>query len=75
MRKTLLEVQSKMADRGELLDTKGKIMAALENKVEVSEMQSSLSSTQSDMIQKIFDLRTELFDKVSETQAYMTKHG
>ena len=67
MRKTVMEVQAKMADRGELLDTKGKIMAALENKVEVSEMQSSLSSSQTDLIQKIFELRSELFDKVSET--------
>lgn len=74
MRKTVMEVQAKMADRGELLDTKGKIMAALENKVEVSEMQSSLSTSQTDLIQKIFELRSELFDKVSETQSYMTQN-
>jgi Skp family chaperone for outer membrane proteins len=70
MRKSLLELQAKASDRKELLDLKGKLMAALEHKVEVAEMQSSLSNAQGDLVQKIFDLRSELFDKIGDIQSY-----
>lgn len=41
-------------------------MAALEGKVAISEMQSALSNCQGDLVQKIFDIRSELFDKIGD---------
>jgi len=49
-------------------------MAALEGKVAISEMQSALSNCQGDLVQKIFDIRSELFDKIGDIQAYMSQH-
>ena len=41
-------------------------MAALDHKVELTELHSSLSNSTGDLVQKIFDLRSELFDKIGE---------
>jgi hypothetical protein len=74
LRKTVIELQAKSCEKQELLETKGKLMAALDSKVELSELNGALSNCQGDLVQKVFDLRSELFEKISEIQGYTTQN-
>ena len=65
-RKQAGELEVKKADKREIIEVKGFIVNGLDAKVNVSELQQTLNKHAGDSQQKAFELRQELFKKVSE---------
>lgn len=70
----LIDVDTRKVEKRELNETKAKIMVALDAKSEASDLQGMTSNFIADQTQKNFDLRAELFKKLSEIQTFMQQN-
>jgi len=61
-------------DKREVSEMKAKIMAALDSKVDLQEVQSVMNNTQTESSGRIFEIRQELFSKLSEVQSYISQN-
>ena len=71
-RKQVGELEVKKADKREIIEVKGFIVNGLDAKVNVSDLQQTLNKHSGDSQQKAFELRQELFKKVSEIQSLVS---
>ena len=71
-RKHVGELEVKKADKREVIEVKGFVVNGLDAKVNVSELQQTLNKYAGDSQQKAFELRQELFKKVSEIQSLVS---
>lgn len=60
LRKTMEELLSKKLDKKELIDFKGKIGKDLEQKVDLTEVQAALNSSQSDISSRFIEFKEEI---------------
>ena len=67
-RKQLNEIDVRKADKRELLDQTQKISMSIDAKIDKQEVHGVLSEFTQDQAQKTFNLRKELFDKITQIQ-------
>ena len=60
MRKTMEELLSKKLDKKELIEFRGKVSKDLEQKVDLSEVQAALNSSQSDISSRFIEFKEEI---------------
>jgi hypothetical protein len=68
-RKAVGEVEARKADRREVMELRQTVQNGLEAKAEVQEVQALVNRYQGEQTQRAFELRQELFKKVSEVQS------
>jgi hypothetical protein len=71
-RKALGELDVRKAEKREVIEVKGFVVSGLDAKAALSDVQQSLNKHASESQQRAFELRQELFKKVSEIQSLVS---
>ena len=69
LRKANSDIDTKKCDKKELTEFKQKIASQIDQKAQVGEVHTSISSYISEQNQKNIELRSDVFKKVSEMQS------
>ena len=72
VRKMFGDLEIRKGDKREMIELKQLIVQSIEQKADVSEVQAIINKFSNEQTQKAFDLKQELFKKVSEIQSLVS---
>lgn len=71
-RKLYAELEVKKSDKRDILELRQALQAGLDHKADLSDIQNVINKFTSDQTSKAFELRQELFKKLTEMQGLIT---